>query len=100
MIKIKEQSGLFGELMSPVLLDIESAIHEFTVGGYGKPCYKKEALRSATVIFTAVLMDKIWELQDKEDMDMEIRRQMAQKCGEEVRKLVKVYTDIDTYSLK
>ena len=60
-----EKSHLFGKMMSPVLLDIESAIHEFTTVGYGKPCYSDEALRSATVIFTAVLMDKIWELQDR-----------------------------------
>ena len=99
MEKICNRSALFGELMSPVLLDIESAIHEFTIGKYGKPHYSAAALRSAAVIFTSVLMDKIWELQDREDMSLDIRKKMAQKCGEDIRKLVKVYTDIDTHEL-
>ena len=97
---MKQKSELFGEMMSPVLLDIESAIHDFTVGGYGKPSYSQEVLRSATVIFTSVLMDKMWELGDREDIDIDTRGKMARKCGEDIRKLVKIYTDVDTYSLK
>jgi hypothetical protein len=40
-------------------------------------------------------MDRVWELQEKEEMDLETRNKMAVSCGEEVKKLVKVYTDID-----
>jgi hypothetical protein len=47
----------------------------------------------------SAMMDKIWELQSKEEIDMNTRGEMAKKCGEDIRRIVKVYTDIDTYDL-
>ena len=88
----------FGKIMSPILLDVELAITDYTKQVGNKPNYDKHALRSATNIFISVLMDRVWELQEKEEMDLDIRNKMAMKCGEEVKKLVKVYTDIDMES--
>lgn len=85
----------FGKIMSPILLDVELAIADYTTQVGKKPNYDKHALRSATNIFISTLMDRVWELQEKEEMDLEIRNKMAKKCGEEVKKIVKVYTDID-----
>ena len=89
----------FGKILSPILLEIEGALIDYadTIGK--KPNYEKYALRSAINIFTSTLMDRIWDLQDKEEMDLDTRKKMAQKCGEDIRKLVKVYADIDTYDL-
>ncbi len=89
----------FGKIMSPILLDVESAIIEYNSAVGKKPNYDKYALRSVVNIFTSVLMDRIWELQDKEEMDLEVRKEMAKKCGEDIRKLVKIYADIDTFTL-
>jgi hypothetical protein len=88
----------FGKVMSPILLDVEAAIADYTTQVGTKPNYDKYALRSATNIFISVLMDRVWELQEKEEMDLDTRTKMAVKCGEEVKKIVKVYTDIDMES--
>ena len=41
----------------------------------------------------------MWELQELENMSINDRVNMAQKVGEEIRKLVKIYTNIDTVEL-
>jgi hypothetical protein len=41
----------------------------------------------------------MWELQEKEDIQIETRADMATKCGEAIRSLVKTFTDIDTHNL-
>lgn len=47
----------------------------------------------------SVIMDKMWELQELEQIDMKDRGNMALKCGEELRLIIKKYTDIDTHEL-
>ena len=47
----------------------------------------------------SVLMDKIWELQQSEKIDMKDRENMVQKAGEDVRALIKTYTNIDCHDL-
>jgi hypothetical protein len=42
-------------------------------------------------------MDKQWVLQSHETIDMEDRCKMAEKCGEDLRNLIKVYTNLDTH---
>ena len=58
-----------------------------------------DGFRSATKIFMSVLMDKIWELQSDEKIDMKDRMDMVEQCGKDVRKLIKTYTNIDTHEL-
>jgi hypothetical protein len=41
----------------------------------------------------------MWELQENESLSIEDRCNMANKVGEDIRKLVKTYTDIDTHDL-
>ncbi len=72
---------------------------KFEANSFFKPEYTIEGFRAATKIFMSVLMDKIWELQSNENMDMQDRVKMVQKIGDDVRKLVKTYTDIDTHEL-
>jgi len=90
----------FGKIMSPILLDVEVAVAEYGKIVGSKPNYEKYALRSAINIFVSVLMDRVWELQEKEEMDIETRNKMAKSCGEEIRRIVKIYTDLDTYDEK
>jgi hypothetical protein len=47
----------------------------------------------------SVLMDKIWNLQCNENMDMEDRVKMVEKAGNDIRNIIKIYTDIDTHEL-
>lgn len=88
-----------GEKLSPVLSEIEDTLWEYEAYNGSKPGYTIKGFRAAVKIFMSVLADKIWELQSDENIEMEDRLKIAQKCGEDVRKLVKVYTDIDTHKL-
>jgi len=89
-----------GQKISPILLEIEGTLwereaemphipHEFT----------EEGFRAATKIFMACIMDKMWVLQEKENMCMNSRLKMVEYAGKELRKFVHEMTDIDTVKL-
>jgi hypothetical protein len=85
-----------GEKLSPILSEIEDTL----LDNYEtKPGFNDEGFRASIFIFQSVLLDKMWELQEKEDIQIETRADMATKCGEAIRSLVKTFTDIDTYNL-
>jgi hypothetical protein len=90
---------MVGEALSPILAEIEETLWEFEADMPHKPCYTKEGFRAGIKIFMSVMMDKIWELQQSEGMDMNTKMKMVEQCGNDVRKLIKTYTDIDTHSL-
>ena len=90
---------MIGHKLSPVLCEIESALWEFEEQELGNPEFTKEGFRAILKIFMCGIMDKMWEMQSSEEIDMDIRGEMARKCGEEIRKIVKVYTGIETIDL-
>lgn len=85
-----------GEKISPILVEIENALLE---NYETKPGFNDEGFRASVYIFQSVLLDKMWELQEKEDITIETRADMATKCGESIRSLIKTFTDIDTHNL-
>lgn len=95
----KDDKNIIGEKLSPILEELEKAIWSFEVYNLGKLNYTEDGFRASIKIFMSTLMDKIWELQEKEGMDIENRVKMVEKAGEDLRKLVKIYTDIDTHEL-
>ena len=90
---------MIGKELSPILVEIEEALWEFEANRGIKPEFTSQGFRAALKIFISVMMDKIWELQSDENIEQIDRENIAQKCGEEVRKLVKTYTNIDTHDL-
>jgi len=88
-----------GQKISPILNEIEDTLWEYEANDGPKPEFTEEGFRSAIKIFMAVMMDKMYSLQSYEDMSLEDRSNMATKCGEDIRKFVKIYTDIDTHNL-
>jgi len=88
-----------GEKLSPILIEIEKTIWEHDYYRQSKPNFSNEAFRAAIKIFMTILMDKMWDLQCDENMSIEDKSNMAQKAGEDLRKLVKIYTNIDTHNL-
>ena len=78
--------------------EIEEGLWEFE--SYGdRPEYTIEGFRAGIKIFMSILMDKMWELQENEEMSQEDRENMAIKLGNDIRKLIKTYTDINTIDL-
>jgi len=90
---------MIGQKLSPILKEIEEILWEFEATNQGKPNYTIEGFQAATKIFMSVLMDKMFELQTDESLNLKNRLNMAQKAGEDIRQLIKTYTDIDTYEL-
>ena len=86
---------MIGQKISPILEEIEETLWEFEGNSGMKPEYTTEGFRAGIKIFMSVVMDKMWELQQDETIDMEDRINMVEKCGNEVRELVKRYTNID-----
>lgn len=90
---------MIGKKLSPILLEIEQTLIEFECYNGTQPEYTDEALRAATKIFFSILMDKMFDLQLKEKISHKSACEMATAAGEELRRFIKVYTDIDTLEL-
>lgn len=90
---------MIGKKISPVLEEIENTLWEFEASVEMKPEFTDEGFRAGVKIFMCVLMDKIWELQTDEKISIDDRIKMVQKCGDDVRQLVKTYADIDCHDL-
>lgn len=87
---------MIGKRLSPILVEIEETLWE--ANGI-KPDFTPEATRAACKIFITVLMDKMFDLQEQEEMPIEDRENMAIKLGTEIRNLVKTYANIDTFKM-
>lgn len=90
---------MIGKKLSPILEEIEYTLLEFEVNKGIKPEYTIEGFRAGIKIFMSILVDKMWELQEEENIDIQDRENMAKKAGESVRALVKTYTGIDSFDL-
>jgi len=70
----------------------------FLVNYGNKPNLTDDGFAAAIFIFSTALMDKMWELQERENISMSEREKMANSMGNEIRKMVKTYTDKDTFT--
>jgi hypothetical protein len=80
----------------PILKEIASGLLE-TAGN--KPNFSNDALLDATLIFQTVLFDKVHDLQVDEKMKLKYGLEMAESLGNELRKIIKIYTGLDTHEL-
>jgi len=99
MVLLNNKNKMIGKKLDKVLIGIEESLWDFDVNVTEKPCYTQEGFRACVKIFMSAMLDKMWELQQKEGMSLDTSCQMAEKLGAELRSLVKTYTDIDTHKL-
>ena len=85
-----------GKELSPILVEIENSLLEFIDL---KPEYTTDGFRAAIFIFQSAIMDKMFELQTKENMSLEDCELMAKNLGEELRNFIGRFTGIDTHNL-
>jgi hypothetical protein len=90
---------MIGEKLSKPLQEMEATLWEFEYYNTGKPNYTILGFRGALKVCMSAIMDKMWELQEKENIDLPDREKMATECGTQFMKLVKHFTDIDTHKL-
>ena len=85
---------MIGEQLKPIYLSIENML---LMNYETKPDFDNETFRAAIYIFQSALMDKLYDLQNEEEMDFENRTKMVKQCGKDLRNLIKNYTNIDTF---
>ena len=91
---------MIGEKLSPILEEIEMTLLEYNANEIvPQPNFTDEGFRAGIYIFMSVLMDKIYSLQEDENIAMEDRLNMVESAGKELRNLIKKYTDIDTHKI-
>ena len=90
---------MIGKKLSPILSEIESALIEYELNINRPPEYTDEGFRASVKIFLSVMLDKMWKLQEDEEIDINTRADMAEKLGTEIRNIIRVYTNIDTHDL-
>lgn len=88
-----------GERLSRVLTSVEGSLWEHEINLSEPVDLTNDGFRAAIKIFSTAIMDKVWELQEREGIDLEDRLAMSEKCGQEIRRIVKTFTDIDTQQL-
>lgn len=96
---MNEERKNLGLVLSPILEEIEIALFEHQLKAEDILVFDKVGFRAATKIFMDVMLSKMWQLQVKEDMEQQDKENMAFRLGEEIRALIKTYTNIDTHQL-
>jgi hypothetical protein len=82
---------MFAKNITPVLLEIETAMLENRSRYMTNPDYPQEAMRAATFIFFEVLMDFMWKLMRTEQLSMKERETLAEEAGNELKDLIFKY---------
>jgi len=87
---------MLAQSLTPILLEIETILLE---AAGRKHNFSIEAYRAAMFIFMDLTLDQMFNLQQNENMSHEDSCNMAVKCGEELRKFVKTFTDLDSFKM-
>lgn len=65
-----------------------------------QPHWSNRTFMNALIIFQTALMDKMYENQNYDNMNIQDRMDMANQCGNDLRKLIHTYTNLDTHDLE
>jgi len=69
-------------------------------GDENKPNYTNREFMNAVIIFQTALMDKMYDNQNYDKMNVDDRLKMTEKCGLDLRKLIHTYTNLDTHKIE
>lgn len=64
-----------------------------------KQNFSNDAFLDVSLIFQTVLMNKLYENQNYDNMPFVDRCNMAESCGTELKKLIHTFTGLDTFEL-
>lgn len=65
-----------------------------------KPNFSNRDFMNALIIFQSALMDKMYDNQDYDKMDIKDRYEMSKACGNELHKLIYVFTGLNTHIIE
>ena len=78
---------------------LELIANDFLLQNGEKPNFTNRDFMNAIIIFQTALMDKLFDNQNYDKMDIENRMKMAESCGNDLRKLIHTYTNLDTHKI-
>ncbi len=95
-MKLDHQKTL--ESLEPPLLQLEDTILNCMLCS-PKMDYTTMSFRAIVQIFVSGVLDKMIDVQNKDDMSEEDRKIMQSSCFKDIKKLIHTYTNIDTHTL-
>lgn len=94
-----EKISPIGELLSPVLVEIEETLWEHDVTLATKPEYTLAGFRAAAKIFTSAMLDYTFSRDAAMGMNIQQIAADAENLGKDLRDLILKYTGIDSVKL-
>lgn len=88
------------ELITNCLEHSSNSILEDEANSCTKPNYTNRHFLNTLIVFKSALIDKIFDVQEYDDMGFEDRVKMVEKAGEELHKLIFTYTNLDTHKIE
>lgn len=95
-ISDKTSRPTLGQKLSPILAEIEEAIWEKEANAPEPLLFTEKGRRAGVKIFSSVLIDMLWEYQEKNNIPQEKRVEQAEDAGTGIFLLIKQYAGIDT----
>lgn len=80
--------------------ELEVIANDYLIQSGKKPNFSNRDFMNAAIIFQTALMDKMYDNQDYDDMDVEDRLKMSNQCGLELHKLIRTYTGLNTHKVE
>lgn len=65
-----------------------------------KPNYTNRDFMNIVIVFQSAMMDKLFEVMNFDNMALEDRLLMAEKCGLDLKDFIFKYTNIDTHKIE
>lgn len=94
-----EKISPIGELLSPVLVEIEETLWVHDVALATKPEYTLAGFRAAAKIFTSAMLDYTFSRDAAMGMNIQQIAADAENLGKDLRDLILKYTGIDSVKL-
>ena len=79
--------------------ELELIANDYLEQNGEKPNFTNRDFMNTIIIFQTALMDKLFDNQNYDKMDIENRMKMAEACGNDLRKFIHTYTNLDTHNI-
>ena len=80
--------------------DLEKIATEILNKSRIKPNYTNRDFMNIVIVFQSAMMDKLFEVMNFDNMALEERLKMAEKCGLDLKDYIYKYTNIDTHKIE
>lgn len=97
--KNSEEFKAYNKAINDCINEVSDMLMDYNCTVSGPFDFTDRAFLSSVYIMTNASMERMWELQVDEEIHQDDRESMAHSFGNELRLLIKKYTDIDTVQL-